>query len=308
MSVIKYNLNEIENIKKNIGDFTIDNNIKIIIDNIVKQINSPGYTKTPNFKNKNYNNKNYNNKNYNNKNNVNWVEIRNFKSTKLKKSEGDDKIIDNIRVNINKITDKTYDTLIIDILKSINQIDNKDCFDKMSTIIFKIISGNRFYSKIYAKLYNDLIKKNEYFKIILNNTVDMFIDQCKTISYCDPEENYNLFCENNKLNEQRRSLMLFYINTNFYNLFKENVIYNLILDIENYVNEIIHLDKSNIIDELFELLFISITNLKKNKNNKCYNEIINFITEKSKYKITDYTGFTNKSKFKCMDILDFIKK
>lgn len=309
MDIIKYNLDDIEKIKNNIDDFTLDISIKDIIDNIVNQINSPGYSKTPNFKtyNKTYNknNKNYNRKN-NNKSNHDWIEVRNFKSTKIKKSEGDDKIIDCIRVNINKITDKTYNTLILEIFNLLNNVE-KESFEKISTSIFIIISQNKFYSNIYAKLYSELVNKYSVFKDILNNNISSFISNCNKISYCEPEENYDLFCENNKLNEQRRAMLLFYKNANKYNIVDIDTIYNLIIDIQKIIDENLHLDKSKIVEELFEMLFISITNLDKTTDDK-YIQIIDFIKIKSKLSVKDYKAFTNKSKFKCMDILDFIKK
>jgi hypothetical protein len=306
MSVIKYNLDYINQIKNQIDDLTIDNEIKIVIDNIVKQINSPGYTKTPIFKtyNKN-NNKRYNQGKYQ-KNNQDWVEVRNFKSTKLKKSEGDDKIIDKLRININKITDKTYHILSKDIFKLLDEI-SEDSFLKISKSIFDIISKNKFYSNIYAKLYSELIYKYSNFKIILNNNIGNFIEECKKISYCEPEENYDLFCENNKINEQRRAMLLFYVNTHKHNIIDDNIIYNLISDIQNIIDKNLNLDKSKMVEELFELLFISITNLDKSSDSK-YIQIIDFIKIKSKLKISDYKAFTNKSKFKCMDILDLINK
>lgn len=308
MSVIKYNLEEINRIKNQIDDFTIDNDIKLLIDNIIKQINSPGYTKTPVFKSYNNYNKNYN-KRYNNKhqkNNQVWVEVRNFKSTKLKKSEGDDKIVDKIRVNINKITDKTYNILIKEIFKLLENVE-ANSFIKISNNIFDIISKNKFYSDIYAKLYSELVNKYAIFKEILNNNIASFIGNCNNISYCEPEENYDLFCENNKLNEQRRAMLLFYKNANKYNIVDIDIIYNLIIDIQQIIDENLHLDKSKLVEELFEMLFISIINLDKTTDDK-YIQIIDFIKNKSKLSVKDYKAFTNKSKFKCYDILDFITK
>ena len=302
MNIIKYNLHDIIKIKNQIDKLTLDNDIKLLIDNIVKQINSPGYTKTPIFKSSN---KRYIQGKYQ-KHNQDWVEVRNFKSTKLKKSEGDYKIIDKLRININKITDKTYDILCKEIFKLLDEV-SEDSFLKISNSIFDIISKNIFYSNIYAKLYCELIYKYNNFKIILNNNIDNFIEKCEKISYCEPEENYDLFCENNKLNEQRRAMLLFYVNTHKYNIIDNNIIYNLIIDIQNIIDKNLILDNSKIVEELFELLFIAITNLDKSLDFK-YIQIIDFINFKSKLKISNYKAFTNKSKFKCMDILDLINK
>jgi len=308
MSVIKYNLKDINRIKNQIDDYSIDADIKVIIDNIVKQINSPGYTKTPVFKTYNkHNNKRYNQGKHQT-NNKDWVEIRNFKSTKLKKSEGDDKIVDKIRININKITDKTYNILIKEIFKLLDDIDPTS-FIKISNNIFDIISKNNFYSDIYAKLYCELANKYNNFKDILNNNISLFIDCCSKITYCEPEENYDLFCENNKLNEQRRAMFLFYINTIKYNIVDIDIIYSLINNIQKIIdaNLNLDLDKTKIVEELFELIYIAITNLDRTTDSK-YIQIVDYIKFKSKLNVKDYKAFTNKSKFKCMDILDHIKK
>jgi hypothetical protein len=308
MSVIKYTLVEFESIKHNLENLDLDDLVKSIIDNILITISSPGYTKTPFFSN-NYKNKNH--KKYNKQktqfDNKIVRDVKHLKATKIKKNEGVDKIIDNIRNHINKITDKTYDTLIQQIISCIDNID-QDNIKKIANIIFKIISGNMFYSKIYAKLYNDLIKKNNYFSYILNENINEFFETCKNIIYVDANDNYDLYCENNKTIQSRRSLLLFYVNMNYYDIISETTLINLIKDIQLYIDEKINTESIHLVDELFELLFISITNYKQYIKTTRNYFILEFIINKSKLNKKDYLGFSNKSKFKCFDIIDLFKK
>jgi hypothetical protein len=165
-----------------------------------------------------------------------------------------------------------------------------------------------FYSKIYAKLYNDLIKKNNYFSYILNENINEFFETCKNIIYVDANDNYDLYCENNKTIQSRRSLLLFYVNMNYYDIISETTLINLIKDIQLYIDEKINTESIHLVDELFELLFISITNYKQYIKTTRNYFILEFIINKSKLNKKDYLGFSNKSKFKCFDIIDLFKK
>jgi hypothetical protein len=78
-----------------------------------------------------------------------------------------DNQIDNIRLHLNKITDKNYEDISNKIFDSINNliqnnISSED-MSKLSTIVFEIATNNRFYSKIYADLYSELLSNGPPF-------------------------------------------------------------------------------------------------------------------------------------------------
>uniref|UniRef100_A0A6C0AZR1 MIF4G domain-containing protein n=1 Tax=viral metagenome TaxID=1070528 RepID=A0A6C0AZR1_9ZZZZ len=290
-----------------------DETIKII-NILANQVGSPEYIKTPQFKNKIQQQSNIRRRKKNlDFNDESWDTIRTFKTTEFEKKEGIDKKIQLIRKYFNMITYNTYsklkDTILTEI-NTINQTDTQENFIIIINEIFKIASMNILYSDIYAKLYKELINNNSYFKDILLENLKNFEDTFNTINFCDPEKDYNKFCENNKNNEARRALCSFYINLMKEEIIEKNIISNCILNLfkrlDNYISD---KNKINEIDELSEIIYIMIVNsyhdLNKSDPEVC-KTIYNNIIEISKMKGSFASGISNKSIFKHMDILDEI--
>jgi len=233
------------------------------------------------------------------------VKNTDFKPTKMMKKEENK---DNIRKYLNKITDKNYKkykTIIIDYIKNINTSESAN---EIGLLIFTIATSNTFYSDTYALLYKDLIQEYDFMKDILNKHFDSFLEMFDNIQCGDPNKDYNKFCEINKINDKRKSVCGFYI----------NLMKNSILDINKIVFIILKLmdkfdtfstDKNStfLCEEILENLNILIseghTNLKESKE---WNQIYKFIIDRRQVSIKDYPGFTNKIKFKLMDIMDNI--
>ena len=118
------------------------------------------------------------------------------------------------------MTTKTYDTLQTQICGEIDQIMATETnqeellveLNKIGDAIFDIASGNRFYSGMYAALYNELMVKYEFMKTILTAKLNTDIHIFNDFEYCSPEKDYDKFCNNNKTNEKRRALGSFYVN------------------------------------------------------------------------------------------------
>jgi hypothetical protein len=102
-----------------------------------------------------------------------WETILSFQKTELKKKEGIELGIDNIRSYLNKMTDKTYATMFSNILKEISELFTASADDtseehntlavmnRIALSIFNTASSNAFYSEIYARLLRDLIAQEE---------------------------------------------------------------------------------------------------------------------------------------------------
>lgn len=324
----EYNLEFFENLIFNGFVYKLDASILSKIEDVAKQVGSPEYIKTPQFQHTNENTKTRQykgantgySKHYGKKKHYqmevkteDWEAIRKFETTKMKKSEGIDLSIDNIRKQLNKITDKNYDTFVFEIVKELDVlqeeydlISTKDELSKISNSIFKIASGNTFYSELYAKLYKLLCDKYEFIKNDFKQHFDEFQTIFKNINYCEPGENYDLFCENNKNNEKRRALGLFYVNLSKHNIIQREQVIEIICEIQNYMFELLVKENQKpLVEELSELLYIMIINGNSIFNDdETYEEIIDKITELSKSKVQDYPSLSNKTKFKHMDILD----
>ena len=269
-----------------------------------------------------------------------WDTILSFQKTEMKKKEGIELSIDNIRSALNKLTDKTYTTMLANILKEIATLftaskeDTSEehntvaIMDRVASSIFNTASSNAFYSEIYARLFHDLIEMEkepgyeEYsvFRGIFEKNLASFMSLFETIEHCDPKKNYDKFCDINKSNEKRKAMSLFIVN-----LMKIGVVDKLqVLGLMRQIQELMHVNmrqegKTNEVDELAENLFIMVKHSHTVFNpsetatagGACDAEIVEMfksrveqITEVSKMKIKSKPSITNKTIFKHLDMLD----
>jgi len=257
-----------------------------IINKLAKKVGAPTYNKTPNFQKK--------------KKNLNWATTRNFKVTTVKKGEDDDTLI-----LLNKLSNKTYDEIKDKIVEIIDQ--ESSCSDEIVKYIFKISSTNSFYSKLYTKLFNDLIDKHDFIKTICNDNFKEYFGLFEKIRYVEYEEDYNLYCEINKENDMRRAVGIFFSNLLEYGIIELYDMYVLINKLVSKIFMEMKDEKSKKIieevsDNLKNIIINSISILKKDSEKfDQLLENINIIVN-SKHEV----GVSNKSVFKFMDILDNI--
>ena len=136
-----------------------------IIDNIntlASRVGAPTYQKTPVFMKRDKNNRRPPRQRQV-ISGADWAEIRNFKTTTIeKREEGVDKDIDELRGLLNKFTSTNFEVMQKNIMTSLTNIMNKNCkeedLEKIGEAIFEIGSINKYWAKLYAKLYKDLIE------------------------------------------------------------------------------------------------------------------------------------------------------
>ena len=61
---------------------------------------------------------------------------------------------------------------------------------------------NSFWSEIYAKLCKELVDKFDIMKEICKTNFTNFLDLFKNITQYNSEEDYDKFCETNKINQK----------------------------------------------------------------------------------------------------------
>jgi hypothetical protein len=181
---------------------------------------------------------------------------------------------------------------------------------KVANAIFDIASNNKFYSEIYANLYKELIDKFEIFNKIISKYLDQYLDSIKQIKYVDSNENYNKYCENNKLNDKRKAMSAFIINLMKKQIIEKEKVLDIILLLQNLVFEYIDLDnKTNEVDEITENIFIfSTMSATEFGNIPEWDNIKSNIVKCSQYKSKEHKSISSRAIFKYMDILDFFKK
>jgi len=325
--IIQYN---IVNIQSKLIDYTniLPENVEQILNELSKMIvpqEEEGLEHIPMKRNErsfDRGNRNRYNNNNNNKRNKgmtrggssnemtidDWEAIRNFKPTEKHEKIGIEKHINDIRALLNKISKTNYDNqkcLIVEKISEIFGEGNIENNKQISEVIFQNCSSNKFLSEIYADLYVDLVGFNDLFGNMLDNYIHQFRESLTTITYFDSDENYNDFCDNNKLNENRKSNSAFLINLMIRDMIAKQSVFKLIIDMQNtsfrYIDEE---NKIHEVEELTENLFILITMSKKIlENSEEWKTSIQPNIEKfTKLRAKDHTSLSSRSVFKYMDM------
>jgi len=328
MSIIlqsKYTLSDFNNIILNGFNYQLPETTLQIISKLASEVGSPNYIKTPNFQKKDplsINNekinlitksqpihlkKKKNSKNVENINDETWETIKSFQTTKLEQKQGVNAQIDLIRSHLNKLTDKNYLDIRPKVFEIVESISTTDIAN-VSSIIFDIASTNRFYSKLYADIYSELIKNYEIMREAVNESLSKFSELFNNIQYIDSSVDYDKFCEINKNNEKRKSLATFFLNLTLNNVIpKEKIIQIMIILLSQLNNFILQENKKNEVDELAENISILFKKelYENDKNNYLIegNTIIEIINKIATSKSKDYKSLTNKTIFKFMDMV-----
>lgn len=296
VEVNKYTIQDFNIILNSMIIEKIDDDIKNKIDNLSQHL-------VIDDKDKDKNNYYRNKKNYNN--NLQWQSIRNFQKTKIVKNDLDF----DIRNILNKITDNNYNTQKNELINIIDNISKDDNYEKnlnnIYNIITDIIKNNIYFSVVYARLCRELFEINRFFFDKIVEDGNKLVEYLLFVDNKDREDknNYNILCSHNKNNDQKKSILLFFVN-----IFKNdrenfNILTNILDEIlEKFEKNIIKLGEKENNEDLTELLFIIMTNIDE-VDDKYKKKLI----EISNYKVKNYSGLSNKIIFKLMDILDKYK-
>ena len=320
--VLKYAIQDFNAITFNGFNLTLPESTIKIISELSLQVGSPSYVKTPVFQKRENPlkqtsqpvvDKRRKGKNIE-INDEDWSAIRSFQATKFDTKEGISAQIDVIRSHLNKMSDKNYIDSRNKIVDEIDKIliEHTDTNDliQVSSIIFEIASTNRFFSKIYADLYSDLFIKYEFMRSVFENSFDTFLQLFNTIEYVIPEEDYDKFCKINKDNEKRKSLSVFFVNLMINGIIDKTKIVHLLKTLLLQLSEFsVVPNKKNEVDELIE----NVALLYKKELFECDSEdenllidgltITGFITKIAKSKVQKDMSLSNKTIFKCMDLI-----
>jgi hypothetical protein len=266
-----------------------------------------------------------------------WETILSFQKTELKKKEGIELGIDNIRSYLNKLTDKTYATMFSNILKEITELftaSTDDTSEEHNTVavmnrvalsIFNTASSNAFYSEIYARLFRDLMAQDTatgtpyaVFRELFERNLASFMSLFETIEYCDPKKNYDKFCDINKANEKRKAMSLFIVNLMKIGIVEKTQVLALMRQIQELMYTNMRQEgKTNEVDELTENLYIMVKNshatfkadaavTADTDAAESFKTRVEQITEISKLKLKSKPSITNKTIFRHLDMLDEI--
>jgi len=274
------------------------------------------------YKKNNYFGNSKKNKNYVKRDNTDdlWETVKPFKATKIDKKEGMDKLINDVRACLNKISNKNYETqrdvIFEQIDKIISEDDDEEDQDKnndasiIANAIFEIASTNKFYSELYATLYKELTSNYVIFKNNIYRIIENYKESVSSIKIVDPNVDYDSFCDNNKINDKRKALTTFIVNLMKQNVLEKTEVVNIILYLFDLVFKNVDVENKNYeIEEITENIFIFITiSIYDLKDHELWGKLFDNIKNLSQFKAKEHLSISSRAIFKYMDILDNIKK
>ena len=243
-----------------------------------------------------------------------------FVPTKMCTKEGIEKDMDDIRISLNKISNKNFDTHRENILTLVGNVQTasdllesqiESPFHKICQFIFSIASTNKFYSELYGDLYEALSKKYSIFGDILNEFVSNFKRTILEMKHVDEDVDYNAFCEYTKNNDRRRATASFLVILMNRGVLEKKTIVDIVRYFQDtmltYVGEEGHTKE---VEELSEILFLLITLSRAVLSGTAdwKEHILPHIHTMSTMKSKEHVSLSSRAVFKHLDILAQLKK
>lgn len=304
-----YKLNEFQAISKKINDCLLPDGVIKMINDIAIRVGAPEYQKTPVFSRRD---RSETRPSRNKITPLNWEEMRNFKPTKLSKSDTPfEKIMDNLRLSLNKMTESNFVDIKNDIIKllqdTLSAEHSEEDLVKIGSSIFEIGSMNKFWTEMYAKLYKDLIDIFPVMYGIYERNFEIFGELFDNIRYVSAEEDYDLFCDINKENDRRRSMSSFFVNLMKHEVVSVTKLGEVIHNLVSKIKELIVLKgMNNQVDEIGENIFIMVNRGHDILETRWddFKEVKEYLKLITNLKKRDYPSLSNKTIFKFMDLKD----
>lgn len=238
-----------------------------------------------------------------------WETLRTFQPTKMEVKVGIDAELNEIRLLLNKITDKTYLDIREKLIAKINTI-GEEHIPRLAETLYESCSTNKFYSKIFADMFAELSSQYKWLHDLFLVKQEAIMSIYTNIRYVDSDKDYDGFCEMNKENEKRRAITTFYTNLSLNGFIEKRFIVRLLNDILNTIRSLIEIaDKKNEVDELTEVVSLLYDKDMIDVEEDGFsivndNNIMDTITHLAQSKPKDYVSLSNKSIFKFMDLIE----
>lgn len=228
---------------------------------------------------------------------------------KLKKKTGTEKDIEDIRMALNLISTRNYESQRNVVIEHVKSSDAEVSL-KVAQFIFDIASSNKFYVELYVDLYTELISESSVFEDILNDRLSVFVNTINDMKHIDPNDDYDNYCRYVSENDKRRALVTFYMHLSKKQIIDSEKIFSIIILFQSIFLEFIEKDdKVAECDEIAEIISIFVSIGKKSPcfvSNKKWGEIISNVVTVSKFKAKSYKSLSNRTVFKYLDIVDSI--
>ena len=299
----QYSIMDISTIKENLQDYCLDPFVVDSVNKLVELLNIPPNRPKQNKKEKNTLD-----------DDGKWAKREIFKTTKIEKKEGIEEKLDNFRGILNKMVSNNYEEKKEKIMDSIialldTQEEQVNAYEKIISCFYIVIINNSIYSNLYAKLYANIMEQHVVFEENAYTFIEKYNESLEKIRYVDPDQDYDAYCIINKENHQRKSLLKFIVNSVEIEIYSFNeiliIVNNLFEKLNKDLKEKEHVHTN---EEIIEILFIILQEGKQLiMKEVCKYDIIEKIKYYSTLKVSEFGGFSNRMKFKMMDLFDLYK-
>jgi hypothetical protein len=237
-----------------------------------------------------------------------------FSVTKFALLDEGDNIIDDLRIELNKINDKTLDTRMPKILELLNNLletcsDNSDDSNPVPaklndafTMFFQTVVLNKnpaLYAKFFELVYAQLTDQVSAF---MQKVFQTYVDEFHTINDVS-ETNYNDFCDFTADNLRRKNISAFFahvVMNGFLPEWNRDFIVNHINNLFTQVIEKVEFKaKQKEVEEITENIVVLITSLGTFIDKATF---MPFIEQINAIKPGEKPGLTSRTKFKYMDL------
>ena len=232
-----------------------------------------------------------------------------WKEHKQDKNREEENFIDNVHLNLNKLTEKLYDTISTKIINTLKEYG----LEKSRTIILDLIFNKSITEKqfahVYCKLCLQLIELyDEQFKEdILIQSDTYYSEHVKKVFIIKEKVSYDEFCDNNKLKKKLIGIFIFVAH-----LYLQDIISNEIIlkYIESLFTSIYNSKEYEVeIYCICELVPIVGKKLEQDLLKDDFGEDFNTIIIDKLIKITqDKQTYKAKYRFLVLNVLDLYKK
>jgi len=253
--------------------------------------------------------------------NEDWESIRSFQATKIEQKSGLDAIIDKLKLAMSKLTKDKYLLIREQIIEVLNEIvqaepDHVVLTERIGNIMLDIVLSNKTLLKLYADLFSDLLGSYSWLRQSIDNHFTNYLNLFKGMEYFDPDKDYNKFCDMNVINEKRKLTSQLFVYFALNGLLPKRSIYEFLVSLLRTMFEYINQpNKKFEVDEITENMAILFNKeiIKTVEDADDYDEdlyiinglsIIELIKVFAKSKAKDFKSLSNKSIFKCMDLVE----
>ena len=274
------------------------------------------------------------------KDEMDWENVRkksDFKSTKIERKKGIEQTINEIRILLNKITDKNYAKLRDEMIEKIHsipkggsevcdqQVSVEDSEEMIHTLsyrkvahhLFEIASTNKFFSKMYAQLYSELMNESTIYSEIAVDFAKSFMNQVEKIAYVNPDKDYDGYCAYVKSQDSRRATAGFMIHLAYFVSISmkdiaivlwEEIQSMLRLITEKIETQMDEEGKTNEVEERMEILFLLVTGGGKEKMGGLILEtdMVNNWKRISQCKVKEHPSWSSRALFKIGDLVKLV--